>query len=399
VLDRKYLEQIARKSKPGEHGLKILTDRLCDKCKYNLKGLSASAVCPECGKPISTSEEKEWVDPFPDDPKRARDQSAGLMAYEAVDLRRFARGTTLQSIGLSLVALGLFAHNIALLAAIYFSFEASEAISIAGLGVLAGGGGVLWFIGGLLTLAKRRGELNLRKFHRGSGGPLGVIIAKIQRKALKERHAVGPGDYYSGFYRGAVQWSQLLLPLAAALNAAAFATGGLDVNAFNPSNTPAGDMLTWSWIVWALAVAALVPMMMFMFDLARTAGDDFALNMINYSLWCMVLGAFSMLFIFLVVPFMGLTGAPIGFVLSLLSFLIYPAGLMLPLGLLSLAKACRWAPSVQAKKEERDAGRIAPKIVSHGLDGKARKCQQCGFNLEGRKFGCRCPDCNYLESE
>lgn len=399
MLDRKYLEQIARKSKPGINGLPILDDRLCEKCKYNLKGLSASAVCPECGKPISASEEKVWRDPFPDDPRRARDQSAGLMAYEARDLRRLARGTTLQSIGLTLVSLGLFVYNIVLLASIYFSFGAAEAISIGSLGVACAGGGCMWFVGGLFALAKRKGKIDLRKFHRGSGGALGVVFSKIQRRKLGEMHAVGAGDYYSPGYRRAVQWLQLLLPAAAGLNALAFMIDGFDVEAFNPYNTPTLTLLVASQITWGLAIAALLPMVMFLFDLARTASDDFSLNMISMSLWCVVIGTFSMLTILLVVPFLGLTGGPIGFALSLSAYLVYPGGLLLPLGLLSLARACRWAPAVQKAKHERDAGRIAPKITSHGMDGKPRDCQQCGFNLEGRKFGCRCPECNYEESE
>lgn len=399
MLDRKYLEQISRKTKPGAHGIAILTDRYCDKCKYNLKGLSASAVCPECGKPISASEEKEWKDPFPDDPRRARDQSAGLMAFDVRDLKRLARGTTLQSLGLTLVSLGLFVYNIALLSGIYFEFELAGPISIVCLGVVCTGGGLMWAFGGLLSLARRRGELNLRKFHRAAGGSLGIIISKLQRKKLATMHAVAPGDYHSPGARLSIQLAQFLLPLASGLNALAFAINGWDVNAFNPYNTPTLDLLTISQITWGVALVAMLPMVMFLFDLARAAGDDFALNMITYSLWCVIVGAFSMLVILLVVPFLGLTGGPIGFALSLSAYLVYPGGLLLPLGLLSLAKACRWAPSVQEMKAERDAGRIDPRITSHSLDGKSRKCQQCGFNLQGRKYGCRCPECNYQESE
>lgn len=398
MLDRKYLEQIAQKSKPGVNGLPIVTDRFCGKCKYNLKGLSASAVCPECGKPISGSDEKPWVDPFPDDPRRARDQSAGLMAFEPRDLRRLAVGTTLQSLGLALVSLGLFVYNITLLSSIYFNVDVAEPLAIGSLGLLCTGGGLMWFFGGLFSLARRTGKLDLRKFHRGSGGALGVVLSKIQRKKLAEKHAVGPGDYYSSGYRAAVQWAQLLLPLAAALNALQFISEGFDVSLFSAYYQPTANFLLFSQISWGLAVVALLPMVMFLFDLARTAGDDTALNLISTSLWCVVVGTFSMLVILLVLPFMGLISGPIGFTLSLTAYLVYPGALLLPLGLLSLAKACRWAPSVHAAKAERDAGRIAPKITSHGLDGKARKCQQCGFNLEGRKFGCRCPECNYEES-
>lgn len=399
MIDRKYLEQIARKSKPGANGLPITTDRLCEKCKYNLKGLSASAVCPECGKPITGTDEKTWVDPFPDDPRRARDQSAGLMAYEAKDLRRFARGTTLQSIGLTLVSLGLCVYNVVLMARIYFEFDAAEPLVIGALGVACTGGGVMWFFGGLFSLAKRRGKLDLRKFHRGAGGSLGVVLSKIQRKQLMERHAVGPGDYYAPAYRFAVQWGQLLLPLAAGLNALAFIVNGFDVNRFSATHVPEFDLVMASQITWGLAVVALLPMVMFLFDLSRTTGDDFALNMITMSIWCVVVGTFSMFVIFVIVPFLGMVGAPIGLMLSFTSYLIYPGGLLLPLGLLSLAKACRWAPSLQEMKADRDAGRIAPRITSHGLDGKSRACQQCGYDLVGRNFGCRCPECNYQESE
>jgi len=398
VLDRKYLEQIARKSKPGVNGLPILDDRLCERCKYNLKGLSASAVCPECGKPISANDEKEWKDPFPDDPRRARDQSAGLMAYEARDLKRFARGTFLQAWGITLVAIGLAIFDAALMIGVYLGWDGGEPFAILGLAGPCVVGGVFWFLGGLSSLAPRRGKLDIRKFHRGAGGSLGVILTKLQRKQLKEKNAVGAGDYYSRGYRRLVQWSQLLLPLAAGLNATAFATEIRSTEMMINSYVP-GGLLAVSHVVWAAAVVALVPMVMFLFDLSRTAGDDRALNLINYSLWCIVVGAFSSLMILLVVPFLGLVGGPIGLVLMTASILIYPGVIMLPMGVLSLAKACRWAPGLQQQKAERDAGRIAPKVTSHGMDGKARDCQQCGFNLEGRKFGCRCPECNYQESE
>jgi predicted Zn-ribbon and HTH transcriptional regulator len=398
VLDRKYLEQIARKSRPGANGIPILTDRLCDKCKYNLKGLSAAAVCPECGKPISANEEKEWKDPFPDDPRRARDQSAGLMAYEPRDLRRLARGTTLQAWGITLVAFGLFIFDAALMIGTYLGWDGSDLFSTFGLAGPCVIGGALWFFGGLFSLAPRRGRLDLQKFHRGAGGALGVSLTRLQRKQLKEKNAVGAGDYYSRGYRFVVQWSQLLLPLAAALNAAAFATEIRSTEMMINSYVP-GGLLAASHVVWAVAVIALVPMVMFLFDLARTAGDDRALNLFNYSLWCIVVGAFSSLFILLVVPFLGLIGGPIGLTLMVASLIIYPGVVMLPLGVLSLARTCRWAPSLQQQKAERDAGRIAPKITSHGMDGKARNCQQCGYNLEGRKYGCRCPECNYEESE
>lgn len=398
MLDRKYLEQIARKSKPGANGLAILTDRLCDKCKYNLKGLSASSVCPECGKPISEGEEKVWKDPFPEDPRRARDQSAGLMAYEVKDLRRLARGTTLQAWGLTLVALGLTIFDGALMLGVYLGWEGSEPFSILGLAGPCVVGGVFWFLGGLFSLAPRRGGLDIKKFHRGAGGSLGVVLTKLQRKQLKEKHAVGAGDYYSRGYRVLVQWVQLLLPIAAGLNAAAFATETASTEMMINSYVPHG-LLAASHLMWGAAVIALVPMVMFLFDLARTAGDDRALNLINLSLWCIVVGAFSSLMILLVVPFLGLIGGPIGLVLMVASLIIYPGVVMLPLGALSLAKTCRWAPGLQQQKAEHDAGRIAPKITSHGMDGKARNCQQCGYNLEGRKYGCRCPECNYEESE
>lgn len=397
MLDRKYLEQIARKSKPN--GLPILDDRLCRKCKYNLKGLSASAICPECGTPITGSDEKEWKDPFPDDPSRARDQSAGLMAFEVRDLRRLATGTTLQSVGLTLVALGLFIYNITLLASIYFDWSLAEAVVTVSLGGLCTGGGLMWALGGFFTLARRRGDLDLKKFHRNPPGALGTFIGRMQRKRLERAHAVGPGDYLSNGKRAAIQWVQFLLPLASGLNALFFLNHGWDADVFSAYHVPEADMLTAAQITWGLAVIAMLPMVMFLFDLSRAAGDDTALNRIAMSLWCVVVGAFSMLFILLVIPFMGLVSGPIGFALSLTAYLVYPGGLLLPLGLLSLGKTCRWAPSMHEAKTHSQAGRIAPKIVSHGMDGKARKCQQCGHNLEGRKFGCRCPECNYQESE
>lgn len=398
MIDRRFLEDAARRSKPA--GLPILTDRPCDKCKYNLKGLSASAVCPECGTPITGSREKEWKDPFPDDPRRARDKQAGLMAFDRVDLVRLARGTTMQSLGLTLVSLGLFVYNLMILCDTYFGFDLAETFVLFALGGLASFGGLLWFFGGFFTLAKRKGGLDIRRFHRAPVGALGVVLSKIQRKSLSEAHAVGPGDYLSGGARRAIQWAQLLLPIASGLTAAFFATNGWDVKVFSAWHSPGDDpFLTVSQLAWGAAVIGMLPMVMFLFDLARTASDDFALNNISMSLWCVIIGCFSMLVVLLVTPLLGLIGGPIGVVAGLLAYLVYPGGLLLPLGLLGLAKSCRWAPKLQAMKFERDGGRLAPKITSHGMDGKSRKCEQCGFDLVGRKYGCRCPECNYQESE
>src|SRR5678816_3938392 len=46
----------------------ISTDRLCDQCRYNLKGLPSNGKCPECGRAIRGRRSKRFVDSMVDAP-------------------------------------------------------------------------------------------------------------------------------------------------------------------------------------------------------------------------------------------------------------------------------------------------------------------------------------------
>jgi hypothetical protein len=46
----------------------ITDDRLCDQCRYNLKGLPSNGKCPECGRPIRRRRSKRFADHLVDAP-------------------------------------------------------------------------------------------------------------------------------------------------------------------------------------------------------------------------------------------------------------------------------------------------------------------------------------------
>ena len=82
-------------------GVLIAEDRRCRGCKYNLRGLSDSGDCPECGRPIRRVELRQFADQMVDAPP------AWVGAYRI--------GTTLLCVGgwvmaMGLVAWGIFGH-------------------------------------------------------------------------------------------------------------------------------------------------------------------------------------------------------------------------------------------------------------------------------------------------
>src|SRR5262249_18813740 len=46
----------------------ITTDRLCGKCKYNLRGLPTNGRCPECGTPVTRAGRRRFSDSLTDAP-------------------------------------------------------------------------------------------------------------------------------------------------------------------------------------------------------------------------------------------------------------------------------------------------------------------------------------------
>ena len=79
-------------------GVLIAEDRPCRGCKYNLRGLLDTAVCPECARPIRKHELLRFADQMVDAPPQ----------WVAL----FRTGTTLLCIGGWLMALGLVAWGI-----------------------------------------------------------------------------------------------------------------------------------------------------------------------------------------------------------------------------------------------------------------------------------------------
>lgn len=68
---------------------RLVDSRLCRKCKYDLRGVEASGVCPECGKPVAES------------------ISGPLLKYGPVSyVKRLLRGNALAGNGLLAVILG-----------------------------------------------------------------------------------------------------------------------------------------------------------------------------------------------------------------------------------------------------------------------------------------------------
>lgn len=69
VVDPRELERLAAK-RPGAPGTAdvVTSDRACPKCGYSLKGLPTGGVCPECGRPITSTRRNRHTDNLADAP-------------------------------------------------------------------------------------------------------------------------------------------------------------------------------------------------------------------------------------------------------------------------------------------------------------------------------------------
>lgn len=114
-----------RRSKNAAYEL-ITTDRLCDQCRYNLKGLPSNGKCPECGRPIRGRRSKRFVDSMVDAP-----------------------AFYLKTLTLGIVVMAVFSIVSA------FAFSAVKGgLSLIAVGV-AGAGSLGWWLGVYITTAPR----------------------------------------------------------------------------------------------------------------------------------------------------------------------------------------------------------------------------------------------------
>ena len=328
----------------------ISTDRECDSCGYNLKGLQMGGKCPECGASI----------------RRLSSSTSGYMSDEAPT--RFVR----------VLRIGYLIAAASCLSAYFIT-------SIVLINI------ILALIFGM-SLTPRTGRgLMLMVMLASLPWPIGVFLATTPRP---RKGAIRPDKILDNDrLRLIVRLASCTWPIYTLCTLALV----MVVTAAAPSKTLVIATAALSIISGAAAWIGLIPTSIYFAETAYWSANDPLANRLRSTAWVLaVLGTLSCVMIGISLT----QGVPMLFFVAVIPAIILLVTLFIfNIGVLQIASAMKWVINHQVlaagsferieerrKKEEQYKGRIVDDTP----------CDYCGFNLIGLEQGGRCPECGTL---
>ncbi len=323
----------------------ISTDRECDHCGYNLRGLPEGSKCPECGTSI----------------RRISRKLSGTMSNEAPS--RFVR---LLWLGFSLASL-----------------------AIIGLIVVPIFLGVLWAMSvttGLIYWAAL--ALNfLAPFLWVAGIWLVTSPRPNQGQIVPDK--VLDNDRYRLLIRlASAAWPVYLL-----------VSMGISTLTSKPTPPSALLMVPLSIvhiIAGTIAWVGLMPTCVYFAELGHWASHDHLAQRLRSTAWAMAVFGTITVILSAIAALNIPPSAAAAFLRMFIIFLVVIAVIVFLLTIIQLTSVMKWVIKHQklaAGSADRVRARIEREITSHGTIVTGLKCQFCNYDLDGLPFGGHCPEC------
>ena len=323
----------------------ISTDRECDHCGYNLRGLPEGSKCPECGTSI----------------RRISRKSSGTMSSEAPS--RFVR---LLWLGFSLASLAIIGSIVVPIFLGVFLF----------MGVIAGS--AYWTAVTLNFLAP---------FLWVAGIWLVTSPRPNQGQIVPDK--VLDNDRYRMLIRlASIAWPIYLL-----------VSMGIAALASRPTPPSALLMVPFSIvhiIAGTIAWIGLMPTCVYFAELGHWASHDHLAQRLRSTAWAMAVFGTITVVLSAIAALNIAPSAAAAFLRMFIIFLVVIAVMVFLLTVIQLTSVMKWVIKHQklaAGSADRVRDRIEREITSHGTIVTGLKCQFCNYDLDGLPFGGHCPEC------
>jgi len=322
----------------------IQTDRACDQCEYNLKGLPTDGNCPECGAPI----------------RRRPTRTSGTMSQEAP--------TSFVSklyLGFSLASLGIFCTLILPMIIRIFGAMGFDGP------LVTYSGRLLWFLSPLFWI-------------------VGIwIITEIRpnRESIVRDKTLDNDKFRLIVRLVSIAWPLYLY--------SSFAHSALAQTA-NPSGALMIPLAIVALITGIVAWIGLIPTSVYFAEMGYWASHDHLAQRLRGTAWAMT--TFGVLTALLAA--IGMTGGSLAGAASFVSFFtilaLVVAVVVFLFTVFQLGSVMRWVANHQqlaAGSADRVRERVERDINTSGVITTGLKCRVCKYDLNGSPFGGCCPEC------
>lgn len=330
----------------------ITTDRACDQCEYNLKGLPTDGKCPECGASI----------------RRRPTRTSGTMSQEAPTsfVNKLTLGFTLAMIGMLLTSAGqliVIMYGVSNYMTYIFYPMNPKALVTAGMFKLPGA--LIWVIGISIIIAKRPNRESI-----------------IHDKTLDNDQ-----------FRKAVLLVSIAWPIYALMG---LAMARLNIAAVTPSTALTIPISIVSVSSGMIAWVGLIPTCVYFAELGYWASHDHLAQRLRGAAWTMATFGIFVVLLSAIRAMSGSMGAAAGFV-SIFAFMILCVALLVFLfTVIQLRSVMKWVANHQeltAGSADRVRERVERDIHSSGVITTGLVCRVCKYDLNGSPFGGCCPEC------